>query len=57
MKIKIEVDVDDLIESYDGAEVMIKDYIDAEIMKIVKKDIRYKAFIQRQADNILKGLK
>jgi len=58
MKINITVYLDDFYESFDGMalEATIIDYMRDEILKVVKRDPRYKAHINEQAAKLLKHI-
>jgi len=58
MKIKVEVDIDDFLEKFDDETIdtLLSDELKIEIMKLVKKDVKYKAFVQKQASKVLDGL-
>ena len=59
MKIDVSVDMKDFFEELDGEklETVIAFHVKEEIMKIVKKDPRYKAFVNKKAEDTLAGLK
>lgn len=50
-KIKVEFELDDLMSCYSGDSVteVIRGELNTEILKLVKRDPRYKLFIQQQA--------
>jgi len=58
MQIKVEIDLDDLFDLSFGEDINkeITDYVKSEIMKIVKKDARYKAYVNKKANEVLEGL-
>lgn len=58
MKVKVEVDLNDFYEDFDGEKVeqMLAETLKQEIMKIVKRDQRYKAFVAKKATDVLDGL-
>jgi hypothetical protein len=58
MKVDVSVDLDDLFEYFNGDELakVISGELKIEIMKIVKRDPRYKAFINKKATETLNSL-
>jgi hypothetical protein len=58
MKIKVEVDMSEFYETFNDETIdaLISDIIKEEIMKKVKRDEKYKAFVAKQAVKILDGL-
>ena len=59
MKVKVSVDMSEFCEAFnsDTLDVMVADELKAQIMMIVKRDPKYKAFINKKADEMLGGLK
>ena len=58
MKINVEVDLGAIFEDgwCDELDVCIKDNVKDQVMKVVKKDPRYKAYINKKANTLLEGL-
>jgi hypothetical protein len=57
MKLNIEVDLDDLCSTWgDGIDEVLHEHIRNEVMKIVKKDPKYKAFINKKASDMLNNI-
>ena len=58
MKIHVAVDLDEFCESFNGEtlDLMVAEELKTQIMKIVKRDPKYKAFINKKADEMLNGL-
>jgi hypothetical protein len=56
MKINVSVDVDDMMEHWESIDVAINDYVKEQIMKLVRRDPKYKAFINDQAAQMLENL-
>lgn len=57
MKITVEVDFKDFYDEFDDMDLVIKEYIRDEIMKTVKKDPKYKLFIQQKSREFLDNIK
>jgi len=58
MKMNVSLDLDDFFEHF-NAETLDEEIsleLKAEIMKIVKKDVKYKAFVSKQATKVLDNL-
>ena len=56
---KIEIDMDEFYDSY-GGETMdeaIGVELREQVMKIVKKDPKYKAYVNKKAMDVLDGMK
>ena len=57
MNIDITVNLDDYIDTYEeSVKALLDDIIKQEVMKLVKKDPRYKAYINKKANEVLEGL-
>lgn len=58
MKIKVELDLQDFLDDLDGEKLseMLSYHVKEEVMRIVKKDAKYKAFINKQATKMLDNL-
>ena len=59
MKIKTEIDMEEFYESFAGetlAEALATE-MKVQIMRIVKKDPSYKAYIQKKAQETLESIK
>lgn len=56
MKINFEVDLNDLEMYGSSIDEEIVDHLKTEVMKIVKRDAKYKAWIQKKALSVLNGL-
>ena len=58
MKLNVEVDLEDFMDTFGGEnlETMISDHVKAEVMKLVKKDPKYKAYINKKASDVLNSL-
>jgi len=57
VKINVEIDMKDFYDEFDDMETVIKNYLRDEIMRIVKKDPRYKAFVNAKAAELLNDIK
>jgi hypothetical protein len=58
MKIDVSVDLDDFFESFNGDNIvaMINDELKEQILKVVKRDPRYKTYINKKAAEMLNSL-
>lgn len=56
MKINVEIDMKDFYDEFDDMDTVIKTYLRDEIMRIVKKDPRYKAFVNAKAAELLREI-
>lgn len=58
MKINVEVDLEDFFQNFNGEKMgeVVADEVKHEIMKIVKRDPKYKSFVNKKARDVLDGL-
>jgi hypothetical protein len=58
MKVNIEVDLEDFTDLYvyESLTKELNEYVKAEVMRLVKKDPKYKAFINKKALEVLDNL-
>lgn len=58
MKIKVEVDLEDFYEGFthETLTAELLEVLKAEVLKLVKRDPRWKSFIKKQADDTLNRL-
>jgi len=59
MKLNVSVDLENFMEIFNGEtlEQLLADTVKDEILKIVKRDTRYKVYIQQKANDFLSGIK
>lgn len=62
MKINVEVDLEEYLDDVfigseeNNLEKIIKDEIKQEVLKVVKKDPRYKAYVNKKANDTVESL-
>jgi len=58
MKVNIEVDLEDFsdILVHESLTQELNEYVKSEVMRLVKKDPKYKAFINKKALEVLDNL-
>lgn len=58
MKINVEVDLDEFTDENYCASLneLVKNAIKEEILRVVKKDAKYKAYVNKQAHSMLENL-
>lgn len=59
MKVDISVDLEDFMDYFNSETFAqyLADEVKGEIMKVVKRDSKYKAFVAKKAQDTLDGLK
>ena len=58
MKVKVELDMQDFYDSFDGESIvdMMTEELRKQIHSVVKKDPKYKAYINKKASELLSGI-
>jgi len=58
MKVNIEVDLEDFTDSYihESLTNYLNEYVKTEVMKLVRKDPKYKAYVNKKATEVLDNL-
>lgn len=58
MKINVVVDLEDFMDHFGGEKLtdLIADEVKAEVLKVVKRDPRYKAYVNKKASDTIETL-
>jgi hypothetical protein len=57
MKLNITVDLNDFYEGYEAdLDREIKEQIKGEVVKLIKRDPRYKAYVNKRADEFISAI-
>lgn len=58
MKINVTIDLEDFMDDFSGEKIekLIADKVKSEVLKKVKKDPRYRLYVEQKANDVINNL-